>query len=84
MLPSVARYEIAVRCAVAEPRPLQLLLDGQAVAVVCGQSTGGTMLEQQRWFIAGVFSLPQGTNRVALASDGLFPPVSTIRLIRVD
>jgi hypothetical protein len=42
------------------------------------------MQQQQRWFRAGVFALPQGMNQLALASDGLFPAVSLIRLTRID
>jgi hypothetical protein len=83
-LPAATRYEIAVRCASAEPRPLQLLLNGRAAAGVCGLPTGGWMQQQQRWFSAGVFSLPGGINQFALASDGPFPAVSMIRFTRVD
>jgi hypothetical protein len=84
VVPTGARYEIAVRCASGEPRPLQLLLNGQLAAVVCGQPTGGWMQQHQLWVTGGVFPLPKGWNRLALASDGPFPAVSMIRLTGVD
>ena len=83
-VPSSARYEIAVRCASGEPRPLQFLLNGRGAAVVCGLATGGWTQADQRWFPAGVFPLAQGLNRLALASDGTFPAVSMLRLVRVE
>jgi hypothetical protein len=84
IVPTGAPYEIAVRCASGESRPLQLLLNGQLAAVVCGQATGGYLQEHQLWFTAGVFPLLKGWNRLALVSDGPFPAVSMIRLIGVD
>jgi hypothetical protein len=83
-LPSAGRYEIDVRCASGEPRPLQLLLNGRVAAVVCGLATGGFMQQQQRWFAGGIFALPAGLNQLSLASEGPFPAVSMIRLTRVD
>lgn len=83
-LPSAGRYEIDVRCASGEPRPLQLLLNGRVAAVVCGLATGGFMQQQQRWFAGGIFALPAGLNQLSLASEGPFPAVSMIRLMRVD
>ena len=63
-LPESARYEVAVRCASAEPRPLQLLLNGRvAAADVCSLATGGWMQQQQHWFPAGVFPLARGMNQ---------------------
>ncbi len=83
-LPAAGRYQVDVRCASIDARPLQLLLNGHAAAVVCASPTGGFMQAQQRWFSGGAFPLPAGLNQITLAGDTPFPAVSMLRLIRVD
>jgi hypothetical protein len=84
-LPARGRYEVAVRCASAELRPLMLVLNRQLAARnVCGQSTGGWMQDQQLWFPAGVFTLPGERNQVGLATQNAFPAVSVLRFTRVE
>ncbi len=83
-LPTAGRYQVDVRCASIDARPLQLLLNGHPAAVVCASPTGGFMQAQQRWFSGGAFPLPAGLNQITLAGDTPFPAVSMLRLIRVD
>jgi hypothetical protein len=83
-LPANGTYEIAIRYAAAEPRPVRLLVDGHDVKEVCGTPTGGWLPSNQTWESAGLFKLPGGATRIGLAGYGPFPPVSMLRLIRVD
>lgn len=83
-LPAAGTYEIAIRYAAAEPRPVHLLIDGHDIKEVCASATGGWLPAKQRWESAGLFKLSGGANRIGLASYGPFPPVSMIRLIRIE
>jgi len=83
-LPASGTYEIAIRYAAAEPRPVHLLVNGQDAKEVCQRATGGWLPEFQTWDSAGLFKLSGGANRIGLASYGPFPPVSMLRLIRIE
>ena len=81
-LPANGTYEIAVRYAAAEPLPVHLLVNGRDMKEVCRTATGGW--RRQTWESAGLFHLSGGANRIALASYGAVPPVSMLRLIRIE
>lgn len=81
-LPSSGKYEIAVRYAAAESLPVHLLVNGYDMKEVCRTATGGW--RRQTWESAGLFHLSAGANRIALASDGAVPPISMLRLIRME
>ena len=83
-LPASGTYEIAIRYAAAEPRPVHLLLNGQDSKEVCRRATGGWLPSFQAWEPAGVFRMSGGANRIGLAGYGPFPPVSMLRLTRVE
>lgn len=83
-LPAAGTYEIAIRYAAAEPRPVRLFVNGQDVKEVCASTTGGWLPSHQRWDSAGLFKLSGGATRIGLASYGPFPPVSMLRLIRIE
>lgn len=75
------RYAIRVRCASAEPRPIQLHINGELAAdPVCHVPTGDTGPEHLRWHDLGAHALQEGTNKLRLASNGLFPSVDKIAL----
>jgi hypothetical protein len=82
-LPADGRYEVAVRCAGEDSRPLLLVWnDRPASQGACGVPTGGWTQAFQKWSPAGQFDLRAGAHRIRLARDGPFPAVSAIRLIR--
>jgi hypothetical protein len=83
-LPATGTYQVAIRYAAAEPRPLHLFVNGRDVKEVCGAVTGGWSPANQVWSSAGLFQLNGGANRIALASEGPFPPVSMLRLVRIE
>jgi hypothetical protein len=83
-LPADGTYAIALRYAAAEPRPVHLFVDGRDVNVICTTPTGGWLPSNQMWVPAGHFRLGAGANRIGLASYSPFPPISMIRVIRLD
>jgi hypothetical protein len=83
-LPAAGVYELDIHYASAESRPVRLSLNGHEVSDVCGAPTGGWIFQYQTWSEAGAFRLGQGMNRIALTSNGAFPHISMLRLIRLD
>jgi hypothetical protein len=67
-LPSDGSYQITVLYASTEPRPLHFFVNGLDVKEVCGLATGG-------W---------GPSNRIGLASQGPFPPISMLRIFRME
>ena len=84
-IPRDGEYQISLLYASAEPRPLRLILDGrEAVHSLCAQSTGGWNLDNQKWEVAGSFHLTGGARALTLVSDGAFPVLRMIRLVRSE
>ena len=83
-LPSAGTYQIAVLYASAEPRPVHFFVNGLDVKEVCGLPTGGWSPSNRAWSSAGVFRLSSGANRIGLASQGPFPPISMLRIFRME
>jgi hypothetical protein len=82
-LPADGDYDLAVRYASGEPRPVRLFLNGVPVADICRATTGGWSLAEQRWVWAGVYRMRAGAGRIGLASPGEFPNITMLRLVRV-
>jgi hypothetical protein len=83
-LPSAGTYQIAVLYASAEPRPVHFFVNGLDVKEVCGLPTGGWNPPNRAWSSAGVFRLSGGANRIGLASQGPFPPISMLRIFHME
>jgi hypothetical protein len=83
-LPAAGTYQIAVLYASAEPRPVHFFVNGLDVKEVCGLPTGGWSPSNRAWSSAGVFRLSSGANRIGLASQGPFPPISMLRIFRME
>ena len=78
-LPAAGPYEIRLRCASAESRPLSLGIDGRTVSrAACGEPTGGYDPAHQSWQIAGRYELGQGLHKVRLERSGAFPACGQI------
>jgi hypothetical protein len=82
--PADGDYELAVRYASAESRPVRLFINEVPVRDICRVSTGGWSLADQRWVWAGVYRLPGGPGRIGLTSSGDFPYITMLRLVRVN
>jgi len=83
-LPSAGTYQMAVLYASAEPRPVHFFVNGLDVKEVCGLPTGGWGPSNRAWSSAGLFRLSGGANRIGLASQGPFPPISMLRIFRME
>ncbi|MBI4607106.1 MAG: DUF1553 domain-containing protein [Planctomycetes bacterium] len=88
-LPNVAEYRFAVaregayqvdlRYAAAEPRPLKLLVNGQLLrADAARRATGSWTPETQTWEPQGIARLAAGENTARLERDGPFPHVDKL------
>lgn len=83
--PAEGVYEMSLLYASAESRPLRLLVNGvQVMPSICGQPTGGMYVANQRWCSVGRFHMPAAQATFALLSDGKFPVVRMIRIVRTD
>jgi hypothetical protein len=77
-------YELAVRYASAQPRPVALTVNGQVLGIACGTPTGGNTPNYQRWGVTGRLHLGRGPLTIGLSSNQAFPVLSFLRLTRVD
>ena len=85
LIPSDGLYQISFLYASAEPAPLRVYLDGREVAhSVCAEPTGGWLDAHQKWAVIGPFRLSAGARDLALVSDGNFPVMRMIRLVRTS
>lgn len=75
-------YQLELRFAAAESRPLKVLVDGRTVQEhVAGQVTGSWYPDGQRWFSAGKFQLAQGMNTLKLDSARVYPHIDRLAVI---
>lgn len=76
------RYQLEIRHAAADSRPLKLLVNGKLVeAAVAGQVTGSWYPDGQKWYPAGQFDLQKGLNTIRLDSDKVHPHVDRLALV---
>lgn len=82
--PREGLYELAIRYASAEPRPVTVTIDGVPVGTACTAPTGGDTEAEQRWIPAGKLHLHRGAITVGLSSNTSFPALSFLRLTHAD
>jgi len=91
-IPNVAEYEVtvekggayqlAVRYAAAQSRPVRVLLDKKGVAdEACKQQTGSWLPDSQAWVTETTFTLPVGKSVFRFERDGPFPHIDKFALI---
>lgn len=91
-LPNVAEYDVPIekagifqielRYAAAESRPVQLSINGELVkADAAGRVTGSWNPDTQTWEIAGLFPLKAGLNTVRLERAQPFPHIDKLLLV---
>ncbi|MEX0711349.1 MAG: DUF1553 domain-containing protein [Pirellulales bacterium] len=94
-LPNVAEYDfelladgafqVELRYAAAEPRPVELLLDGVVVQpAAAGEATGSWQPAEQAWFAEAVCRLPAGKHTLRLQRDGPFPHFDRVALVPLE
>jgi hypothetical protein len=77
-----AAYQIELRFAAADSRPVKLLINGELVkADATAQTTGTWYPDTQTWVAEGVFRLRPGKNTVRLERAGPFPHFDKLALV---
>ncbi len=78
-------YELRIRYASAEPRPVRIELDdGRTTTLLAdaalGDATGSFMPDGQRWRKVAEVDLEPGTHRLTISSDHAFPHLDRLQL----
>lgn len=82
-LPADGLYQIELRHAAAESRPVRLLVNGTSVAREAAAAvTGSWGPETQTWSLVAVLELKSGPNVVRLEREGPFPHIDKLALVR--
>lgn len=81
-LPESGVYQIELRYAAAEPRPVRLLLNSRIIREnAAGQVTGSWQPDGQRWEAQGRFRLQAGKNTLRIERDSYIPHFDKILLV---
>ncbi|MBX3112700.1 MAG: DUF1549 domain-containing protein [Fimbriimonadaceae bacterium] len=81
-VPTAGPYQLDVRYASGDPRPVRVLVNGGlALSSAAGQVTGGFYPAQQRWSAEGVVVLRAGSNTVQFERDSYFPHIDKFLLV---
>jgi hypothetical protein len=83
-VPADGDYDLAIRYASPEPRPVLLNINGKDVGYVCAIATGGAGGNFQRWVAGGRHRLPRGDVRLRLSANQVFPHITMLRLVKAD
>jgi len=83
-VPDDGVYQLAIRYASAQPRPVAVTVNGQAIGMACATPTGGNAPNFQRWGVAGRLHLARGPVSIGVSSNQPFPVLSFLRLTQVD
>jgi hypothetical protein len=82
---SGGEYDLWIEYAAAEPRPVDILLNGRSVLTGgLSQMTGGWNIANQTLSRQCTVELLKGQNTLRLERDNVFPHIRTIRLIPSD
>ena len=75
-------YQLAVRFAAAESRPVRILVNGKVVAGdACKHKTGTWNPDSQKWFAEGFLTFPAGKSVIRFERDSYFPHLDKFALI---
>ena len=81
-VPTAGPYQLDLRYASGDPRPVRVYLNGVLVASdAAGKVTGGFYPKDQHWLPEGVFALRAGANTLKLERDSYFPHLDKILLV---
>ena len=81
-MPAAGTYQLAVRYAAAEPRPVRVMVNGKLLAgAACGAKTGSWNPDTQTWHAEGVVALLAGKAVVKFERAGPFPHLDKFALL---
>lgn len=73
-MPKAGSYQLELRYASAEERPVKLSLNGAVIREsTCGVNTGSFFPDGQRWEVQGIFAFRAGKNTIRIDCDGVIP-----------
>jgi len=85
ILPHPGLYRVDLRLASAEPRPLQVEVDGRLISgVVGGDVTGGFLPANQAWVRGFVFFSDSNEVGLRIQRHGPFPHIDRIQVAPID
>ncbi|WP_417396704.1 DUF1553 domain-containing protein [Gimesia chilikensis] len=78
-VPKAGRYQLEIRYAAAQSRPVELSINGELVKKDAASAvTGSWYPKSQEWKVEGFYALKQGKNRVRLESKIPFPHIDKL------
>lgn len=81
-VPEAAPYQLDIRYASGDPRPIRILINGALVSSNgAGKVTGGFYPDKQQWFAEGVFPLRAGKNTLRFERANYFPHIDKLLLL---
>jgi len=81
-VPAAGTYQLAVRYAAADPRPVRVTVGGRLLAgAACGGKTGSWNPDTQTWHAEAVVALPAGKAVVRFERAGPFPHLDKFALL---
>ena len=84
-VPRTGSYQVEIRYASNESRPIRLMLNGQSIKEnTAAQVTGSFNPEGQRWEVQGVFAFNAGRNTVRIERNGAIPHINTLLIVPVE
>jgi hypothetical protein len=83
--PAPGKYKLYVRLAAAQPRPLDVTVNGnKRLAGALNVTTGGWLPNNQEWREAGVVELKSDFNTLKLEGKPVFPHITMLKLTPVS
>jgi hypothetical protein len=80
-IPVAAPYQLDLRYASNDPRPVRVLINGKTVkSNAAGGITGGFNPAEQQWEAEGIFQLDAGDNVIVLERESYFPHIDKLLL----
>jgi cytochrome c553 len=81
-LPAVGTYQIALRYAAAESRPVGLSIDGRQLGSdAAGKATGSWQMDTQTWSIEAAIPLAAGKHMIRIERNGPVPHIDKLALL---
>jgi len=83
-IPTAGNYQVELRYASAENRPVHLLLNGKLIKEdAAGKITGSFFPDGQKWELQGVYAFRQGKNVFKIESNNAIPHFHKILIVPV-
>jgi hypothetical protein len=81
-VPSAGPYQLDLRYASNDPRPIRVYANGSLVlSNAAGKMTGGFNPKDQKWFAEGIFLLNAGSNKIKFERESYFPHIDKFLLV---